>query len=411
MNPLVIFRIATRALLRNKLRSFLTCLGMIIGVGAVIAMVAIGEGAKQQVRANFTSMGTNLLVVQSGSTRTQGMRGGSGSSSTLTWADLTAIQNEVASVKYAAPQLTARGQVLGEDQNWSTQIVGTTPTFFDIRSWPMAYGSRFSDADVEGGTKVVVLGQTVVDNIFGVGVGAEAVGQVVRLNNVPFTVVGVAAKKGQSPMGTSYDDAVWIPRKTFQAKIQGSVGNSIPGVIYLSASSDEDTKLAEEQVGALLRDRHKLAAGADDDFSIRNLAEVATAREEATKTFTSLLAAIAAVSLLVGGIGIMNIMLVSVTERTREIGIRMAVGAKPHVILLQFLVESMTLSSIGGLLGVVLGVFGGGELAKVFEWPTVVRPDIIVVAVVFSAAVGVGFGLYPARKASQLDPIQALRYE
>jgi putative ABC transport system permease protein len=409
MNPLVIFRIAARALVRNKLRSFLTCLGMIIGVGAVIAMVAIGEGAKEQVRATFASMGTNLLVVQSGSSRNQGMRGGSGSSPTLTWADLTAIQNEVASVKYAAPQLTARGQVLGDDQNWNTQIVGTTPTYFDIRSWPIAHGARFTDSDADTGTKVAVLGQTVVDNIF--GADADAVGQVVRINNVPFTVVGVAGKKGQSPMGQDYDDAVWIPRKTFQAKVQGSVGNFIPGVIYVSAASDEDTKLAEQQVGALLRDRHHLAAGADDDFAIRNLAEVASAREESTSTFTTLLAAIAAVSLLVGGIGIMNIMLVSVTERTREIGIRMAVGAKPHQILAQFLVESMTLSSIGGLLGVGLGVFAAGKLASSFGWPTVIRPDIVLIAVVFSAAVGIGFGLYPARKASQLDPIQALRYE
>jgi putative ABC transport system permease protein len=256
---------------------------------------------------------------------------------------------------------------------------------------------------------VIVLGQTVVDNLF--GKNADPIGQVVRINNVPFNVVGVAAKKGQSPFGQDYDDAVWIPVKTFQAKIQGSLGNYIPGQIYVSATSEEDTERAEAQITALLRDRHHLSANADDDFSIRNLAEIASAQQESTSTFTTLLAAIAAVSLLVGGIGIMNIMLVSVTERTREIGIRMAVGAKPHHILAQFLVESMALSLIGGLIGVGLGILAANKLAAVFQWTTVIRPDIVVIAVAFSAAVGIGFGLYPARKASQLDPIQALRYE
>jgi len=409
MSPFIILRVALRALVRNKMRSFLTMLGVVIGVGAVIAMVAIGEGAKARVRATFASMGTNLLVVQSGSSRNQGMRGGSGSSPSLTWADLAAIQNpdEVPAVRWAAPQLQSRVQVLAEDQNWSTQVVGTTPTYFDIRSWPMARGARFTDSDAEGGTKVIVLGQTVVDNLF--GKGADPVGQAVRVNNVPFTVVGVAAKKGQSPFGQDYDDTVWIPVRTFQAKIQGGLGNYIAGSIYISAAND--TSRAEAQVSALLRERHHLAQGADDDFSIRNLAEIASAQQESTSTFTTLLASIAAVSLLVGGIGIMNIMLVSVTERTREIGIRMAVGAKPRHILSQFLVESMALAILGGVLGVGLGIWAAGKLAAQFDWPTVIRPDIVIIAVVFSAAVGIGFGLYPARKASRLDPIQALRYE
>ncbi len=409
MSPFIILRVALRALVRNKMRSFLTMLGVVIGVGAVIAMVAIGEGAKARVRATFASMGTNLLVVQSGSSRNQGMRGGSGSSPSLTWADLAAIQNpdEVPAVRWAAPQLQSRVQVLAEDQNWSTQVVGTTPTYFDIRSWPMARGARFTDSDAEGGTKVIVLGQTVVDNLF--GKGADPVGQAVRVNNMPFTVVGVAAKKGQSPFGQDYDDTVWIPVRTFQAKIQGGLGNYIAGSIYISAAND--TSRAEAQVSALLRERHHLAQGADDDFSIRNLAEIASAQQESTSTFTTLLASIAAVSLLVGGIGIMNIMLVSVTERTREIGIRMAVGAKPRHILSQFLVESMALAILGGVLGVGLGIWAAGKLAAQFDWPTVIRPDIVIIAVVFSAAVGIGFGLYPARKASRLDPIQALRYE
>jgi putative ABC transport system permease protein len=408
MNPLVVLRIAARALVRNKLRSFLTTLGVVIGVGAVIAMVAIGEGAKARVRATFASMGTNLLVVQSGSSRNQGARGGSGSSPSLTWADLAAIQSgDVPSVRWAAPQLTARAQVLAEDANWSTQVIGTTPVYFDIRSWPMASGARFTDSDAETGTKVIVLGQTVVDNLF--GKNADPLGQVVRVNNVPFNVIGVAGKKGQSPFGQDYDDAAWIPVKTFQAKIQGGLGNYIQGSIYVSAASD--TSRAEAQLTELLRDRHHLAANADDDFSIRNLAEVASAQEESTSTFTTLLAAIAAVSLLVGGIGIMNIMLVSVTERTREIGIRMAVGAKPRHILAQFLIESMALAILGGMIGVGLGVLAAEKLAGKFGWPTVIQPQIAVIAVLFSAAVGVGFGLYPARKASQLDPIQALRYE
>ena len=411
MSPLVTLRVSARALVRNKMRSFLTTLGVVIGVGAVIAMVAIGEGAKERVRATFASMGTNLLVVQSGSGRQMGMRGGAGSTPSLTWGDLAAIQDsgQAPSVRWAAPQLTSRQQVLAEDQNWNTQVIGTTPAYFDIRSWAIARGDRFTESDAEIGTKVIVLGQTVVDNLF--GKSSDPIGQVVRVTNVPFTVVGVAARKGQSPFGQDYDDAVWIPVRTFQAKIQGGLGNFISGQIYISARSEGDTARAEQQVTALLRDRHRLAAGADSDFSIRNLAEVASAQEESTSTFTTLLAAIAAVSLLVGGIGIMNIMLVSVTERTREIGIRMAVGAKPRHILAQFLVESMTLSLIGGLLGVALGVLAAGELASQFDWPTVIRPDIVLIAVAFSAAVGIGFGLYPARKASRLDPIQALRYE
>ena len=409
MSILQVFRVAVRALLRNKMRSFLTTLGIIIGVGAVIAMVAIGEGAKARVEEQFASMGSSLLIVLPGTSTAGGAHGGFGSLPTLTWDDLKAIQNEVATVKYAAPQLRATSPVLSEDQNWTTTVTGTTPEFFDIRAWRIGRGTLFTASDVEGGTKVVVLGQTVVDKLY--GAAADPVGQQVRIKNIPFTVVGVLDRKGQSPMGQDYDDGVFVPSSTFRAKIQGGLGNYIAGAIVVAAVTSEATSRAEAQMRTLLRDRHRLAAGADDDFSIRNLTEMASAQQEGTKTLTTLLAAIAAVSLLVGGIGIMNIMLVSVTERTREIGVRMAVGAKPGNILAQFLVEALTLALIGGVIGVALGLGTGKYLAAKFGWSLLIRLDIILLAFGFSAAIGIGFGLYPARKASRLDPIDALRYE
>ena len=409
MNPLVTTRVATRALLRNKMRSVLTTLGIVIGVGAVIAMVAIGEGAKAQVQASFDAMGNNLLFISSGASSAGGARGGFGSQPTLTWDDLQAIQTQVPTAKRVAPQLQSRGQVASEDQNWSTQIIGTTPEFFEIRNWPVVRGSPFGQPEVDGGAKVVLLGDTVTGQLFGVGV--DPVGMGVRIKNIPFTVIGVLADKGQSPWGQDYDDIVLIPYTTYLSKIQGGLGKFLAGSIMVSAISAEATSRCEEQITALLRERHRIPPGADNDFQVRNLAEVASAREESTKTLTLLLASIAAVSLLVGGIGIMNIMLVSVTERTREIGVRMAVGAKPRHILVQFLVEALTLSLMGGLIGVGLGLVAAEQLAHRFQWPTAIRPDIIVIAVVFSAAVGIGFGLYPAWKASRLDPIDALRYE
>ena len=409
MNPLQTLRVAVRALFRNKMRSFLTTLGIIIGVSAVIAMVAIGEGAKAQVEAQFAAMGSNLLIVLPGSSSAGGMRGGYGSMPTLTWDDLRAIGTEVASVKYAAPQLSSGAQLQSEDQNWSTRVYGTTPAFFSIRNWPTAMGSPMGDSDAEGGTKVVFLGQTVVNKLF--GANANPVGQVIRIKNVPFEVKGVLASKGQSSWGQDYDDVAYIPLKTFQTKVQGGLQQFISGQIYVSATSEPETARAQVQITNLLRDRHHIGPGQDDDFSIRNLAEIATAQEDSTKTITTLLAAVAAVALLVGGIGIMNIMLVSVTERTREIGVRMAVGAKPRNILAQFLVEALTLATTGGLLGVALGLLGGRLLAARFHWPILMRTDIIVISVVFSALVGIGFGLYPAHKASRLDPIDALRFE
>jgi putative ABC transport system permease protein len=407
VNFLQVIRVALRALARNKMRSFLTTLGMVIGVSAVIAMVAIGDGAKARVQEAFAAMGSNMLIILPGSTTAGGAHGGFGSMPTITWDDLQAIQTELPSVRYAAPVLRANAQVLSDDQNWTTSINGTTPEYLAIRSWPLERGAGFSQSDVDSGTKVAVLGQTVVEKLF--GAGANPVGQQVRIKNVPFQVVGVLAKKGQSPMGQDYDDAVLVPETTFQSKIQGGLKNFISGVILVGASSS--TQRAERQITGLLRDRHRLRQGEDDDFSIRNLAEMASAREEGTRTLTTLLASIAAVSLLVGGIGIMNIMLVSVTERTREIGVRMAVGAKGRDILLQFLAEALALAVVGGVIGVALGMIAAWRLATSFGWPVLFRPDVTLIAVGFSAVVGVAFGLYPARKASRLDPIQALRFE
>jgi putative ABC transport system permease protein len=409
MSPLLTFRVAVRAIFRNKLRAFLTTLGIVIGVAAVIAMMAIGAGAKARVEEAFAAMGTNLLIVLPGSNTSSGVHGGFGSMPTLTWDDLAAIRADTSSVKQAAPVLRSSMPVVAEDQNWTTSITGTTPDYFDIRNWPIALGVAITEADVEGGTKVIVLGQTVVDKLY--GANANPVGQAVRVGSTPFQVVGVAARKGQSATGQDYDDAAFIPYTTFAHKVQGGLGKYIQGSIMVAAMSSEATSRAEKEVTELLRERHHVAAGEDDDFSIRNLSEIAGAQQQGTETLTLLLASVAAVSLLVGGIGIMNIMLVSVTERTREIGIRMAVGAEPHHVLLQFLVESLSLAVAGGIIGVALGVGAAGWIASRFRWPVLVQPDVIFVSVTFSAIVGIVFGIYPARKASQLDPIDALRFE
>jgi putative ABC transport system permease protein len=404
-----VLRVAVRALLRNKMRSFLTTLGVIIGVSAVIAMVAIGEGAKARVEEAFASMGSNLLVVLSGTTSASGAHGGFGSMPTLTWDDLKAIRSEASAVRYASPQLRSNQQVISEDQNWATSINGVSPEYLLMRTWPVAMGSAFSQADIETGSKVVLLGQTVVDKLF--GSNADPTGQSVRIQKVPFQIIGVLARKGQSATGQDYDDAAFIPYTTFQAKIQGGLQKFIAGAIMVSAVSSEATTRAQNQIASLLRDRHHTPIGADDDFSIRNLTEMASAQQEGVKTLTTLLASIAAVSLIVGGIGIMNIMLVSVTERTREIGIRMAVGARPRDVLSQFLVEALALSFAGGIIGILLGLLAANRLAANFGWPILIRLDVILIAVGFSGLVGVVFGLYPARKASRLDPIDALRYE
>ncbi len=409
MNPLRTIRVAVRALLRNKLRSVLTTLGIIIGVFAVIAMVAIGEGAKARVEASFAAMGSNLLIIQTGSTNRGGAFGGFGTMPTLTWDDLRAIRSEIPTVRYAVASLRTSAQIQSEMQNWSTSVTGSSPEIFELRNWPMARGVSFTQSDLDGGNKVAVLGQTVVDKLY--GPNSDPVGQTIIIKNIPFQVVGVLSKKGQSASGQDNDDAVFVPQTTFGAKIQGGLKKYIQGVILVSATAPETTLKAQTQITALLRDRHHVQPGQEDDFQIRNLTEVANSMAAGAATLTALLASVAAVSLLVGGIGIMNIMLVSVTERTREIGLRMAVGAKPIHILAQFLVESLTLSMAGGVAGVLLALGTARQLAARFDWPVVFRPDIILLAVGFSALVGVVFGLYPARKASRLDPIEALRYE
>jgi putative ABC transport system permease protein len=409
MSPFTTIRIALIAILRNKTRSFLTTLGVIIGVAAVIAMMAIGEGAKQRIEEQFAAMGTNLLIVLSGSSSAGGMRSGSGTQPTLTWDDLKAIQTQVPSVAAAAPSMRTTGTVISEDQNWSTILYGTSPEYFVIRSWSIASGVGLTSSDVDGGAKVAVLGRTVVDKLY--GENADPVGQVVRIKNVPFQIVGVAGVKGQSAMGQDYDDSVFIPYTTYQSKIQGGLQAFIQGSIMVAATSPATVARAEQEITDLLHDRHHVRKGAENDFSIRNLAEMASAQQEGTETMTTLLASVAAVSLLVGGIGIMNIMLVSVRERTREIGIRIAIGAKGRDILAQFLTEALALSLAGGFIGIGVGVYTAYEVAGRFHWPVLIRADIIVISVVFSLLVGVVFGLYPARKAAKLDPIEALRSE
>ena len=409
MNPLQILVIALRALTRNKLRSFLTTLGVIIGVGAVIAMTAIGTGAQSQVEKSFESMGSNMLMVRSGSSRMGGMRGGAGSQPSITWSDLEAIKEEVPSVLYAAPVLSSTAQVMAEGQNWNTSVSGTTNDFFAIRNWEIVGGRAFEQGELKNGAKVAIVGQTVVDNLF--GPLADPVGSQMRVANIPFEIVGVLKKRGTGGGGHDQDDAIYIPERTFRAKIQGGLGQFVRGMIFVGATSKETTSLAQAEIEALLRERHRIKDGEEDDFRVRNMADMAEAMQQSTATMTSLLAGIALVSLVVGGIGIMNIMLVSVTERTREIGLRMAIGAKSFDILTQFLVEAAVLSTIGGALGIGAGVGVATLLTSSFGWPMKVQPDIILVALGFSAAVGIGFGLWPALKASRLDPIQALRYE
>ena len=409
MNPLQIVLVALRALLRNKLRSFLTTLGIIIGVGAVIAMTAIGAGAKARVEKTFESMGSRMLNVRSGSSRTRGVRGGAGSQPTLTWEDLRAIQEEVPAIERAAPLLQTRAMAAAEGQNWPTQVNGTTPDYFFIRNWGAEQGELFSEQELATGAKVAVLGKTVVDNLY--GPYADPLGTIIHLNNVPFEVIGVGESKGQSPWGSDNDDVVFVPSTTYRAKLQGDLQQFITGSIQVSAVAKDKTDEAQAQIEELLRRTHKIREGAEDDFQVRNLAEMAQGQTEGAETMNSLLAGIALVSLLVGGIGIMNIMLVSVTERTREIGLRMAIGAKPHNILVQFMVEAIALSVLGGLLGIGAGLGAAKYLSEKFEWPMLVQADVVAISVVFSAIVGIGFGLYPAYKASRLDPIQALRYE
>ena len=401
--------VALWALRRNTLRSFLTTLGVVIGVGAVVAMTSIGAGARARVDQTFAAMGSNMLVIRSGSHQAGGVRSGAGTQPTLTWDDLRAIEEEVSGLAEVAPVLGSAAQVMAEGQNWGTSVQGTIPALFRIRNWSIAKGAFFDDDDVARGAKLAVIGQTVAENLF--GAYANPLGQIIRIKNVPFEIVGVAAEKGQSSFGSDLDDVVFVPLTTYRSRIEGGLGQFLDGTIFASALSPAASAPAQAQIEALLRARHRIAAGELDDFSVRNLGDLAAAQQEGAATLTSLLAGIALVSLVVGGIGIMNIMLVSVKERTREIGLRMAVGARSRDILTQFLVEAVSLSLAGGLLGLATGIAVAFGLAARFEWPLLVQPGIALLALLSSAVVGVGFGLYPALQASRLDPIQALRYE
>jgi putative ABC transport system permease protein len=403
-------RIAGRALRVNKLRSALTMLGIIIGVAAVIAMVGIGAGAQARVAEQIQSLGSNLIIVLSGSVTSGGIRMGTGSQLTISEDDAAAIAREIPAVQVAAPAVRGTAQVVYGNLNWSTVIQGVTPDYFEARDWPVTDGRPFTPEDVDGATKFALVGQTTALNLFG---QSEALGQIVRIKKVPFTVVGLLSRKGQNSWGQDQDDVILIPISTAKKKVLGR-SNANPravGSISIKIRPDEDMTEAEDQIRALLRQRHRLQPFQDDDFWLRNLSEVLQTQEESSKVMTYLLAAIASVSLLVGGIGIMNIMLVSVTERTREIGLRMAVGARRRHILLQFLIEAVTLSLIGGIIGIALGLGGSRTISYFAEWRTLVAPESIVIAFGFAAGIGIFFGFYPARKASRLDPIEALRYE
>ncbi len=401
-------KISFRALRVNKMRSALTTLGIIIGVGAVIAMVAVGTGASRQISAQIASMGSNLLIILPGSTSAGGVRMGAGSQPTLSMGDAEAILKECPAVAEVGPVLGGVAQVVFGHLNWSTGVTGTTPGMLTVRDWPLASGRPFTDQDVKSATKVALIGQTVVDNLFG---DQNPVGQTIRIKNVPFTVIGVLDRKGQSAQGQDQDDVIYVPVTTSQKKLFGTQFPGMVRIIMVKAKSADDLSSAEKQINELLRQRHHIGQKQDNDFTVRNLTQIMQAAEQSTKVMTLLLGAIASVSLLVGGIGIMNIMLVSVTERTREIGIRMAIGAKTWDIRLQFIIEAVTLSLIGGVIGIITGVSTALILSSASGWPTVVSPLSILLAFSFSGMIGIFFGFYPAYKASLLNPIDALRYE
>ena len=410
MNFTALLRIALRALAVNKLRSALTMLGIVIGVGAVIVMIAVGAGAQARVEDQIRALGSNLLLVMPGSTTAGGVRLGFGSASTLTEDDVAAINREIPEA-LAAPALRGAAQVIWGNTNWSTQIYGTTPDYLEVRQWPLAAGRGFEPAEMAAAAKVCLIGATVARQLFG---DADPLEQSIRIKRVPFTVIGVLDVKGQSLMGTDQDDLVLVPIKTARSRVLGTASaarNRTVGTIWVKAAEGVDTKELEGHVRSLLRQRHRIQPGADDDFSLRNLAEVMAAQEASSRVLALLLAAVASVSLLVGGIGIMNIMLVSVTERTREIGLRMAVGARTRDILGQFLVEAVTLSLIGGLAGVALGIGASVLIAELAGWRIVLSAEAVGLAVGFAFVIGVFFGFYPARKAARLNPVEALRFE
>ena len=405
---LMSLKIALRALRTNKMRSFLTMLGIIIGIGAVIAMVAIGSGASKIISEQIASIGSNILLVIPGSVTSGGLRMGSGSTPTLTFDDAKAMKTECPAVAYAAPTVRGAAQVVYGNMNWSTAVLGITPEYLAVREWPVTEGRNLTQSDVEGATKNCLIGQTVAENLFS---SEDPVGKIIRIKKIPFVVVGILDRKGQSPQGTDQDDIIYVPLKTAQRKLFGSQFPNSVGSVLVQTASEQDLERAEEQVTALLNQRHRVGPGHDADFTVRNLTEILGVAEQSSKAMSLLLGAVASISLIVGGIGIMNIMLVSVTERTREIGIRMAIGAKERDIMLQFLTEAVLLTLIGGVFGMVVGVVGAKVVSSLFDWPTLISFQAIAMAIGFSGAVGIFFGFYPARKAASLNPIEALRYE
>ena len=404
-NVLEIYRVSLVALRRNPMRTILTMLGVIIGVGCVVAMVAIGQGATAAIQSQIGALGTNFLLIHSGSHSRGGVHGGAGSVQNLTADDAAAIARECPSVAAADPGVRTGAQVVYGDQNWATSVQGVGPSYPTIRAWAVAKGLFFTEEDVKAATKVAVLGQTVVDNLF---VDANPIGQIIRMKGVPFRVLGVLDKKGGSAMGQDQDDLICVPYTTAQKRLMGVtyIGN-----IIVSAVSPQAIQRATDEISVLLRQRHRLGKDQDDDFEIRSQQDIANTATQMSGVLTVLLGAIASVSLLVGGIGIMNIMLVSVTERTREIGVRRALGARRSDIRTQFLIESSTISGLGGGVGIVVGIFTARFIARFGGWPTLVEPQVVLAAFVFAGLVGVFFGFYPAAKAARLDPIDALRYE
>jgi putative ABC transport system permease protein len=408
MNTFTTFKLALRALWRNKVRTLLTMAGIVFGIGAVIAMVSGGQGAQQAVKDVFQSLGTNVLILTNGSQRSFGAAGGAGSRQSLTWDDMKALQTgEITTIKWVAPMLQTRAQVASEDANWNTQVVGTTAIWFTIRNWPAVQGVAFDEDTGNGNAKVTVIGHTVATQLYGT---SNPVGQTIRIAGQPYEVIGVLATKGQGPMG-DYDDTLVIPVKTYEQKLSKGLAKYINGQVLISMTTDDVAERTISSVTGLLRDRHKLDASDEDDFRIRNPAEFAQAQQDSTQRIATLLAIVAAVSLFVGGIGVMNIMLVSVIERTREIGIRMAVGAKPIDVMTQFLVESLVLAALGGVLGLALGAGAAKYMAGYFGWKFFYPATTAAIAFLVAGGVGVVFGLYPAIRASRLDPITALRYE
>ncbi|MGD9764285.1 MAG: ABC transporter permease [Candidatus Binatia bacterium] len=400
---------AARALRRNALRSALTTLGIVIGVAAVIAMVSIGRGADAAVQAQIRSFGTNLLMVLPGATTAAGVRSGWGGASTLTAADAEAIRERCPAVAEASYFRRQVAQVVAGERNWSTAIQGAPPSYFDVRPWAVASGSVYGESDEAAAHRVAMLGRTVVDQLF--GAGQDPIGGQLRIKGVPFRIIGILEPMGQTMWGQDQDDVIFIPFSTAERRVLGAEWLGTVDMIQASAVSASQMPAAQEQITALLRQRHRVQPGEEDDFTVRSMEEFARASRTASQVMGNLLLSVAAISLVVGGIGIMNILLVSVTERTHEIGIRMAVGAKPRHILLQFLVEAVTLSAVGGILGIALGIGAAALIARFAGWPILVAPTAIAGALLFAGAVGVFFGFYPARQAARLDPITALRYE